>query len=264
MKTLTLTDETGKVIFQKTVHNWRVSEAGDQVHISVVPHPLPLVKIDSDTNPPWKILGPSHPYPTPHKTDLPAWARVSYPPPTSHKDGPNPCGEVPLNMSDTHVPEPGVSGGPLTREAWPSWAKKMAEEQEAAVAGLVAKLAQDGPQDGRAKPSGFPKGDCTILWGPKRPAHEASVRRTAVAVAESNREFIKKVFPNGLVGIEDRFRFRALQGPKPTKNMLLMNLTEQPDDLTKAELYDALKCRCDIKDLMSTGHAPKCPEAKKR
>lgn len=216
MKTLTLTDETGKVIFQKTVHNWRVSEAGDQVHISVVPHPLQFMKVDEHALPPWTVVGPSHPYPTPHKTDLPAWARVSYPPPTSHKDGPNPCGEVPLNMSDTHVPEPGVSGGPLSREAWPSWAKKIAEEQEAAVAGLVAKLAQDGPQDGRTKSSGFPNG----LVGPGR--------------------------------IEDRFRFRALQGPKPTKNMLLMNLTE-PE-----------KCRCDIKDLMSTGHAPKCPEAKKR
>lgn len=170
MKTLTLTDETGKVIFQKTVHNWRVSEAGDQVHVSVVPQPLQFMKVNSYTNPPWTVLGPSHPYPTPHKD------------------------EVPLA-----VPEP--SGG-------------------------------------------FPRGNCTILWGPKRPAPEAPARRIgaglsadpfpeATAVIESNREFIKKLF--GL-----------------------------PPEAIKVEIKPIEKCRCDIKNLMSTGHAPKCPEAKKR
>ncbi len=214
MKTLTLTDETGKVLYKTNVDNWQVDQVrdGGNLRISITGWATESVKVDEHALPPWTVVGSSHDYPKPHKKDCFRRARVSYTPPDDERarlkqsfltDGPNPCGEVPLNE-----PEPGVSGGPLTREAWPSWAKKMAEEQEAAVAKLAPEL--------RAK-----SGD----------------------------------FPNGLVGpgrIEDRFRFRVLQGPKPTKNMLLMNLTE-PE-----------KCRCDIKDLMSTGHAPKCPEAKKR
>jgi len=235
MKTLTLTDETGKVIFQKTVHNWRVSEAGDQVHISVVPDPVKFVKVDSDTNPPWTILGPSHPYPTPHKTDLPAWARVSYPPPADERaclkqsfltDSPNPCGEVPLNEPKyAPAPKPDYLGAAknlqkeleanATREAWAGYAeglKKMAEEQKAAVAKLAPELC--------AKSGSFPKGDCTILWGPK-----SGLKSPLFS-------------PGSLEQAGYRLGYRL--------------------DPIEA------KCRCDIKDLMSTGHAPKCPEAKKR
>lgn len=226
MKTLTLTDETGKVIFQKTVHNWRVSEAGDQVHISVVPQPLKFVKVDEHALPPWTVVGSSHSYPTPHKTDLPAWARVSYPPPAADErarlkqsfltdwqsfltDCPNPCGEVPLN-----VPEPKYA--PAPKPDYLAAAKNLQKELEAAA--HVADL--------RTEPGSFPKGDCTILWGPKSGLKSplfspGSLEQAGYRVGHAVETEIQMGPPGAI-------------------------------------------CRCDVKDLMSTGHAPKCPEAKKR
>jgi hypothetical protein len=51
---------------------------------------------------------------------------------------------------------------------------------------------------------------------------------------------------------ENNFRMEMRPGPTPTKNVII-------DNLMPAKAV----CRCDIKDLCSTGHTPGCPEKRR-
>lgn len=95
MKVLTLTDETGKVLYKTTVDNWRVDQVldGEQLRITITGWTKEVAKRkatpaeeaqrtrdeERKSSPPWTTLGPSYPtlplkpehrvsYSTPHKT----------------------------------------------------------------------------------------------------------------------------------------------------------------------------------------------------